>query len=483
MRNAATPLYILLLVVGDFFALLAGFIVAYVLRVTVDTRPLITEVPSHEYLQIFLILLPFIIITFAALNLYKREVYDHIVPEASRLAVVSFITILLILGYEFVSEQTVFPARLVAFYGLIGSFTLLLIERSILRWLRKHMYKFGIGVQKVMLIGSTPATKTLAKLLHTTESSGYDIKAIVGRKESIPKGFTGRHFSNLDKALTSANRLGVNIIVQTQFFDDPRMNRRILRLAQQKHMAYRFIPTQEEFFTGNHTVELFHGFPVIAVHQTRLFGWERILKRGFDVGVSILALPFVIFVYLVFGLVIKLTDWRGPVLYKDKRVTRFGGEFYAYKFRSMYWKYCRLPGQTDEQILKSMGRVDLAEKVASGDMQIVNDPRLMPIGRFMRATSLDEIPQFINVLKGHMSLVGPRAITLKDMRLYKDQGSQLLYVKTGLTGLAQISGRSDISYEERAKLNLYYVQNWSFMLDFRILLRTIAVILKGQGNK
>src|SRR3990167_7858762 len=172
MRNAATPLYILLLVIGDFFALLSGFIIAYILRVSIDTRPVVTEIPSHEYLQVFLILLPLVIIAFAALNLYKREVFDYILPEATRLVLGSFVCILLILGYEFVSEQTVFPARLVALYGLIGSFSLLLIERSILRWFRKHLYKYGIGVQKVLLIGSTPATKTLASLLHSTTTSG-----------------------------------------------------------------------------------------------------------------------------------------------------------------------------------------------------------------------------------------------------------------------------------------------------------------------
>lgn len=473
-----------MLIVGDFFAILSAFVIAYILRVTIDTRPLVAEITSEQYLRIFLILLPFWLIAFASLNLYRKEVYEYRLPETWRLLIGSFIGILLLLGYEFVSQETVFPARLVALYGFIGSFILLLVSRTILRRLRRVLYKYGVGVQNVMIIGSTNATSRLANFLHNPKTSGYFVKAIVGRKEMLPEDFGGEHYSNLKEALENAEKLGINTIVQTEFYEDRARNTKVLHFAQENHLAYRFIPTQSEFFTGNHSVELFHGFPVIAVHQTRMLGWQKVLKRAFDVGVSLLTLPFLLVFYIVFGIIIKITDPSGPIFYRPIRVTRFGYQFKTYKFRTMYWKYStKGKGKTDEQILREMGHEDLAELVAKGDVQIANDPRVMPIGKFLRATSLDEFPQFLNALRGHMSIVGPRAITPRDMKLYKEKGSLLLHVKTGITGLAQVSGRSNLSYEERTRLNLYYVQNWSFMLDIRIILRTILVVLRGQDSK
>jgi len=484
MRNSASPLYILMLMIGDFFALVFAFVTAYIIRVNIDTRPLVAEVTSDEYLKVFLILLPIWIIIFASLNLYRREVYEQKVPETARLLVGSFIGILLVIGYEFVSGESVFPARLVALYGLLGSFVLLFAERSFLRALRKHMFKYGVGVRRMMIIGSSEATKSLAELLHDTEATGYEIKAILGNKTVLPKEFKGVHYTDLENALSSVGRLGVNTIVQTHFFDDPKKNQMILRTAQDKHLAYRLIPTQDEFFTGNHSVELFHGFPVVAVHQTRLFGWQKIIKRVFDIGTSLLALPFVFLLMIIFGIAIKIEDPKGPIFYKSRRVTRYGNKFTSYKFRSMQWKYCTKPGgKTDIQILRDMGRDDLARQIEKGDQQLKDDPRIMKVGRILRRTSLDEVPQFWNVLKGDMSLVGPRAISPKDMQLYKEQKNLLLSVKTGLTGLAQVSGRSHITYEERAKLNLYYVQNWSFLLDIRIILRTITAVIRGDNTK
>jgi exopolysaccharide biosynthesis polyprenyl glycosylphosphotransferase len=467
-----------MLIVGDFVALLSAVVAAYLVRVNIDARPLVASITGQQYLKIFLILVPIWLLLFAALNLYRREFFEQKVPETGRLMIGSFIGVLLVIGYQFVAQDAVFPSRLVALYSLIGAFSLLFIERSFLRWFRKYLYRHNVGVQKVMLIGSTQATKTLVNILNNTRTSGHDIRAIVGRKDIIPKDFNGKHFSDINEALKKAEKLGVNTIIQTEFYKDDLTNDRILQLAQRKHIAYRFIPTHGSFFTGNHSVEIFQGFPVVAVHHTRLFGWQKMLKRGFDVLVSLLTLPFIAIFYVLFGLIIKITDRKGPILYKAKRVTRFGIGFNAYKFRTMYWKYCTVGNKTDEQIFKEMGREDLAKKVVTGDMQVEDDPRLMPIGRLLRAASLDELPQFLNVLRGYMSIVGPRAITPKDMKLYKDQGSLLLHVKTGITGLAQVSGRSKISYEERARLNLYYVQNWSFLLDIRIILRTFMVLLR-----
>jgi len=183
--------------------------------------------------------------------------------------------------------------------------------------------------------------------------------------------------------------------------------------------------------------------------------------------------PFI----LLIAIAQKIAEPHAPVFYKPKRFTRFGNTYSHYKFRSMYWKYCMSP----EEVFAKMGRPDLLKQFRAQGDQLPNDPRITPLGRLLRRTSLDELPQLINVVRGDLSLVGPRALDPIDIEKHPKK-NLILAVKTGLTGLAQVSGRRDISFEERRKLDLYYVQNWSFWMDVVILIKTVRVVLGGRGT-
>ncbi len=187
------------------------------------------------------------------------------------------------------------------------------------------------------------------------------------------------------------------------------------------------------------------------------------------------ALPFI----LIIAILVKLFDPRGPIFYKDRRLTRFGGTIKVYKFRSHKNAY---NGLTPEEAFTEMSRPELIRSYRQGGDHLPNDPRVSRIGRFLRRTSLDELPQFINVVKGDISLVGPRALQPFELEKH-DKKDLILAVKSGLTGLAQVSGRRDISIEERRKLDLYYVQNWSLWLDLIILVKTIRVVFGRIGAK
>jgi lipopolysaccharide/colanic/teichoic acid biosynthesis glycosyltransferase len=167
------------------------------------------------------------------------------------------------------------------------------------------------------------------------------------------------------------------------------------------------------------------------------------------------------------------------VFFRQVRLTRFDHQFKVYKFRSQYKKY---DGTTPEEAFAMLGRPELAKTYRENGDFLEDDPRVTSFGRFLRRTSLDELPQLINVLKGDLSLVGPRALIPQELNLFKKK-SAILAVKSGLTGLAQISGRRDISVAERRKLDLYYVQNWSLWLDITILIKTIRVVLQRSGAK
>ena len=182
---------------------------------------------------------------------------------------------------------------------------------------------------------------------------------------------------------------------------------------------------------------------------------------------------------IIIWIIVKFSDFKSPAFYSEYRLSQFNRKFKIYKFRSMKPEYS---GMSPEEAFKKMGRPELIKKYRKNGDFLEKDPRITKIGRFLRKTSLDELPQLFNVVKGDISLIGPRALVPGELRAYGDR-SLLLTVKSGLTGLAQVSGRRDISFDERRALDIYYIKNWSLALDFQIFLRTIKVVLFSEGAK
>ena len=226
-------------------------------------------------------------------------------------------------------------------------------------------------------------------------------------------------------------------------------------------------------------LELVGDTPAILVNVTPLAGSAKIAKRLCDIVIGSLALLLTAIPMLIIWCLQKLSDPSAPAIYVDTRLSRYNRRVKIYKFRSMKPEYS---GITPEEAFTKMGKPQLIKKYREGGDMIPNDPRITKLGHFLRATSLDELPQLFNVIKGDISLVGPRALVPGELRHYGDR-SLLLSVKSGLTGLAQVSGRRDISFEERRALDLYYIQNWSLGLDFRIMFRTLGAVLFRKGAK
>ena len=223
-------------------------------------------------------------------------------------------------------------------------------------------------------------------------------------------------------------------------------------------------------------VELFQGIPLVLVHQTPLFGPGRIYKRLFDIVAGTLLLILFSPLILFMCLLLYIFD-KGDPFYKPKRLTRFDQEVAIYKLRTLKHAYNNM---SPEEGFAKMGKPHLAKKFRENGDFLKNDPRISRLGRFMRKTSIDELPQLINVVKGDISLVGPRPLSAFELTNYPYRHI-MLSVKTGVTGLAVISGRKDIPFEERRKIDLYYVQNWTFWLDIKILLRTVLEVLSARG--
>jgi lipopolysaccharide/colanic/teichoic acid biosynthesis glycosyltransferase len=342
------------------------------------------------------------------------------------------------------------------------------------RALRGWLFGYNIGITHLLLVGNTKMTVELIELLKDSKISGYHIVGVVADKQQATQRFPDlRVFNDFDEAAEHLNPNHIHGIVQTELYASGDKNNDILEFAQTHHIAYRFVPGNSELFVGNIAVELFRSsIPVIAVHQTALIGWGRTLKRLLDGLLSLILLIPGLPIMVVIGIIVKLSDPRAPVLFKDPRLTRFGSIIKIYKFRSHKRQFT---GLTPEEAFAKIDRPDLLKQYREDGDKIPNDPRISRFGRFLRRTSLDELPQLINILRGDISFVGPRALQPHELEQHAKK-DLILAVKSGLTGLAQVSGRKDLPVPERRKLDLYYVQNWSLWLDLTILVKTVRVV-------
>ncbi len=220
------------------------------------------------------------------------------------------------------------------------------------------------------------------------------------------------------------------------------------------------------------TIRSIAGYHVLSFTSRHVKTWELFIKRLMDIAGALVGMVIFILAYIIVGPIIRFTS-PGPVLFSQTRVGINGRRFRLYKFRSMY---------SDAEARKA--ELEKENQMKGFMFKMENDPRVTPIGRFIRKTSIDELPQFLNVLAGDMSLVGTRPPTVDEYEKYKNYHMRRLSIKPGITGMWQVSGRSDISdFEQVVRLDLEYIDNWSLMLDVRLLLRTVKVVFMGKGAR
>ena len=480
MLSKNTKFYSLILLVADFIALALSFAVAYLLRVSFDDRNLLHARDDAMFITAALAIIPIWLLVLAFLGAYQSLTYNRRLVEWSKIAIGSFVGVLLVIGWEYVSNERIFPARLVTVYVLFGSFLFLVLERELLRFIRGILFKLGKGVSRVLIVGNSDATRDIARSLSNTQQSGYQVVAIAGPSQVVPAGLDIKRFRNFESAAKELADLRISTIVQTDLYDSSQRNQQILSAAQTRHISYSFIPGEPEFYAGKNTVDVFLGYPIISVSQTPLIGWGAIAKRVFDVVVSVL-LIIILSPFLLLVVLLQAIFNPGPTFYVSRRLSQYSKPFGMYKFRSMGAKYGK---KSAAEEFRAMGREDLAREYER-DFKVENDPRITRFGKFMRDTSIDELPQLLNVIRGDLSLVGPRPIPKHelDAKFTKNHGALLLSVKSGMTGLWQVSGRSDLTTEQRIQLELWYAQNWSFWLDIKILFKTVAVVIRKAGAR
>jgi len=224
-----------------------------------------------------------------------------------------------------------------------------------------------------------------------------------------------------------------------------------------------------EIITTGLEINNFASVPLVKVNEFRLTGVDHFLKFMLDISFALAAMVFVIPLTIVLGILIKL-DSPGPIFHRRRVMGVHGKEIDALKFRTMY--------VNGDQILENYPEL---KKKLETEHKLKDDPRVTRIGRIIRTLSLDEFPQFFNVLRGEMSVVGPRMISPEEMVEYRKYGMNLLTVRPGITGLWQVSGRSDITYQERVQMDMYYIRNWSIWMDLQLIFRTPQAMISRRG--
>jgi exopolysaccharide biosynthesis polyprenyl glycosylphosphotransferase len=478
MRNNTSIIFNLCLIIGDAIAIVLGLSLAYILRVSISHEVVSAHVTSIQYLTFLLILLPFWIVIFAILGIYSERHYQNRFSEFGRAAIGCFIGILFAISYSYMIATPIFPARLVVVYGFIFSFIAVILFRTIARDIQRQLFNYNIGINNVLVVGDTKTTVSLIKSLSNTGITGYKVVGVVGCEKHAPEQSASiKTFVDFDEAVSKLNSKQLHTIIQTELFSAAAKNDEILTYAQSNHIAYRFVPGNSELFVGNIEVDLFQSIPVIAVHQTALVGWGRVVKRLTDFVLGLILLIITSPIMLGIIVIQFISSPRSQIFYRVGRLTIFGNQVTIYKFRSLKQAYTNM---SPEDGFRKMGRPELIKEYRDNGDQLAKDPRISTLGRSLRKSSLDELPQLLNIVRGDISLVGPRALDPFELEKYSKK-NLILAVKSGLTGLAQISGRRDISFDERRKLDLYYVQNWTFWGDIVILIKTVWVTLFHRG--
>ena len=484
MRKRSELLFGLILVPVDFLALITAFVAAYIIRVQLDGRPVAHPIAGHTYLEISLLVLPIWLLIFAFSGLYSLSNLRGRLDELGRIFVaVSGGVMTLILLDFFQKNQPLFPSKSVPIYAYGIGFVLVVLARSIVRLIQRSLFRYGVGVHQTLMIGSGDLAQRIAADMQSPRS-GYQIVGVVERSSGAGKRMPGYPLYKTIAEVKAqiANGLHIDEIIQADSGFEADDILELVTFSTNHHISYRFIPNQFGLYATNAVYGTMAGMPVLEIRLTSLEGWGRIVKRAFDVIGATFGLILLSPIFLLVALAIKIAD-PGPIFYRHRRLSRAGSEVRVFKFRSMKQKFSTDPkyrGKSPVEIFKLLDRPELVEEFEESQ-KVKEDPRVSKIGNFLRRSSIDELPQLLNALKGDMSLVGPRPIVPVELERYGAQGASFLALKPGITGLWQISGRSDVSYEDRVKLDIYYVENWSLLLDIKILLKTIVAITRRSG--
>jgi exopolysaccharide biosynthesis polyprenyl glycosylphosphotransferase len=475
-KTAALPFF-------DLTNLLLAAAAAYYLRYDLLSEFLSSDklIYGWQYVQWSVVCSIFVIMIYAFLGVYK------IFNKLSRsqiffnLAIGIWLTVLSIITFLYFNEYTKksFPegftiSRFVI--GTVGFFAMgfVFLGRIIFNLVEQYLYTFNIGKVSVAVIGE----KNDSLLEH------------LSKRENIKKiySFTTLESNNYQEIREKIENYTISeIYLLSQGKENDNINNleaELALLAERYKVRFIFSPHGYGYLKAFKLRSIILGNEYFfEMYYSALEGWQVIAKRLFDIGFSLAFMIFFSWAYLIIAILIKL-DSQGPIFYASERVGSNGKVFKMYKFRRFKAEFCT--SETDPKAKKALEYEQklIQEQGAAADRgalyKIKSDPRMTKMGKFLEKSSLDEIPQFFNVLIGNLSIVGPRAHQPREVKKYAKSQFKVLNIKPGITGYAQMKGRSDLPFDKEAQLDTWYVENWTFWLDLYIIVQTPIKLIFGK---
>ncbi len=449
------------------FAALTAFSVRNIPSI-IALQPKLYSFPLHQYNKVVFATVPFFLVVYAFEGLYDNRVTRKFWKEVLRVFGATSIGLMIVIVAIFLKREW-FSSRFI----ILAAWILAVIYVSFARYLLQLTQKWflrnlGIGVHRVLLIGKNEKMNIFSKMIEENKNLGYRVV------EQIDT-------ASLKTVKKIKKELGIDeiILCESSITDDEQ--EKLIDYCMINNVVYKYIPTGIQ--TAKFEISMFNNEPLIELKSTPLDGWGRISKRIFDLFFSIIGIIIASPVLLATAIAVKL-DSDGPIIYKNERIGADGEKFKVYKFRYMKWDYCiTKENLKNNDALKYEKELIERQSIRQGPLyKIKNDPRKTRVGKIIEKYSIDELPQLFNVLFGSMSLVGPRPHQEREIEKYMEYHRRLLTIKPGVSGMAQISGRSDLDFEDEYKLDLYYIENWSLLLDISICLKTVGVLFRKRRN-
>lgn len=468
-----------LLVPLDFAALLIAFYISYYIRYSFtlispdDFGPLASKLQyspggyllsASKYWHYIGYIIPIMIVIFALSGLYAIRStlpwYRRFTQILIGVSVGEFAILFL-----FLLKKDFFLPRSAIFYSWILATVIVFLFRYAVYLLQKLLHKYNIGIIRIGLVGKNDKADRLIRELGKLSYADYRLvyHSDQGNVETVAQNIRKDKMDRL-------------MVVSEQFTGEELITLR--NICLENHIEYCFVPTLFTELPSSYEVSILGGLPVVEVRPTPLEGWGRLVKRLFDVIVSLILIILFSPIFLFVAIWLKLTN-PGPLFYKHRRVGYQKNPIDVWKFRTMKYEWCTGPGYKGDAAFQQLINANPElKKEWESTFKLTNDPRVPLSGKILRKTNLDELPQFFNVLLGSLSLVGPRPIVEGEIKKYGEKARILFTVKPGVTGLWQVSGRNDVTYEERTSMDAQYIEQWNLWRDIKIILLTAYQMLK-----
>jgi len=456
-------------IVSDGIAIFAALVLAYFFRMSwfpdlgvgEGALPLV----MWSWYQMFAAeIMAMLLVIFAVNGRYKFHADEKSWDEVRHIFWAFSAGLALVIVLFFFQKFTFF-SRLLLGVAWVSGLTFLIAGRQGVRWIRRRMWQHGYGQFHILVLGSGRLAKETIQFLKQTQQ--YKIIGVLHEPESKITSLGGIRvigsFDDLEKFLI---KLRPTDVLLASDYSSKVDTAHLARLTHVHHTRFQFLPDESSLDLASVESAQLGAFPMLKLHATQLDGWGYVTKSLIEhvfAGTALLALsPLILFV----ALKIKFSSLKSPILYGSKRIGTSGNTFKCWKFRTMV---------PDAEALKK-DLLKKNERKGGVLFKIKNDPRITPFGKLLRKTSIDEIPQLWNVLCGNMSLIGPRPHLPEEVEQYEAEHKLLLSIKPGITGYAQIHGRSSLSFDDEMRYELFYLKNWSPWLDVIIFFKTIKLV-------